>query len=145
ATRMAVLERGLNVQFERKLDRAGAQISEGQAHTQNLLIGLPRKAQVEAWRIADYVAQIGPRLPDDFCAPVPAPASTVTYWGRKNPRAALNPTLQSCIFPVIDGGQTYGDVDMTQLLDQVSAKIFSVVDNYYDENSFGELEINFTV
>jgi len=138
-------DRRLNVQFERKLDRAGAEISEGQTHTQNLLIRLPRKAQIEAWRIADYVAQLEPRLPDDFRAPVPVSASSVTYWGRKNPRAALNPTLQICILPVIDSSQTYGDSDMTELVDQVSAKIFSTVDDYYDESSFGELAINFTV
>lgn len=145
ATQMAVLDRRLNVQFERNIDRAGAEISEGQVHTQNFLIRLPRKAQVEAWRVADYVAQLGPRLPDDFGSLIPVPASSVTYWGNKNPRAALNPTLQICIFPVVDSGQTYGDADMTKLIDQVSAKIFSTVDNYYDENSFGELAINFTV
>ncbi|TDB02967.1 immune inhibitor A domain-containing protein [Halomonas marinisediminis] len=145
ATRMAVLDRRLNVQFERRLDRAGAEISEGQSHTQNLLIHLPRTAQVEAWRVADYVAQLKPRLPDDFGTLVPVPAPSVTYWGRRNPRAALNPTLQICIFPVIDGGQTYGDTDMTELVDQVSAKIFATVDDYYDETSFGEMAINFTV
>lgn len=145
ATRMAVLDRKLNVKFERKLDREGARVAAGQSHSQNLLIQLPRKAQIEAWRIADYVLELGPRLPDDFGVLVPKPAPSVTYWGRKNPRAELNPTLRICLFPVIDSGQTYGDTDMTELIDQVSAKIFGTVDDYYDECSFGELSIDFTV
>ena len=145
ATRMAVFDQRLNLIFERKLDRAGARIAPGQAHTQNLLLQLPRKQQAEAWRIADYVGEIGPRVPDRGGSLIPRPAPSVTYWGRKNPRAAVNPTLEICIFPVIDGGQNYGDTDMTELIDQVSAKIFTAVDDYYDECSFGELSVNFTV
>lgn len=145
ATRMAVMDRNLNVKLERKLDRAGAEISEGQSQTQKMLVQIPRKGQLEAWLIADYVAELKPRLPDDFTIVVPPPAKTVTYWGRRNQIAQVNPTLQICIFPVIDGGQTYGDADMTQLIDQATTRIFSTVDDYYDECSFGELAISFTV
>ncbi len=144
-TRMAVLDSRLNVQFERKVDRVGSEIAAGQTHTQNMLIRLPRKAQLEAWRVADYVAELKPRLPGDIGILIPKPAKTVTYWGRRNPRAAVNPTVEICIFPVVDGGQTYGDPDMTELIDQVSAKIFATVDDYYDECSFGDMSINFTV
>ena len=34
---------------------------------------------------------------------------------------------------------------MTELIDQVSAKIFTEVNDYYDECSFGEMDIAFTV
>jgi len=143
--RMAVLDKRLNTMFERKIDRAGANIAAGQAHSQNFLVQLPRKAQIEAWSIADYVAELQPRLPDDLGIFVPPPAKTVTYWGRKNPVAAINPTVRICLFPVVDSGQTFGDTDMTELIDQVSAKIFTEVNDYYDECSFGVMDIDFTV
>ena len=144
-TRMAVLDRQLNVKFERKNDRMGVYVAAGRAHSQNLLVQLPRKGQVEAWRIADYIAELLPLRPDNFGILVPPPVKTVTYWGRKNPVAAVNPTVRICLFPVTDSGQTYGDADMTELIDQVSAKIFTEVNDYYDECSFGEMDIDFTV
>lgn len=145
ARRMAVLDDRLNVKFERKLDRDGVDLQPGQVHTQNLLIHQARMEQIEAWGIADYVREIEPRLPDGLDELIPTPLPSVTYWGQKNPRAELNPTVRVCIFPVIDGGQTYGDPDMDKLIDQVSAKMFGKVDDYYDECSFGETGIDFTV
>jgi M6 family metalloprotease-like protein len=146
ATRMAILDDRLNVQVERKLDRVGAHILAGQPHSQNMLIHQARLAEIEAWRVADYVRELAPRLPEGFRErPVARPVPSVTYWGQRYPRAELNPTVRVCIFPVVDAGQTYGDPNMSKLIDQVSAKIFSVVDDYYDECSFGECGIDFTV
>lgn len=144
ATRMAVLDERLNLKFERRLDRAGADVQPGQAHTQNLLVHLPRRHQIEAWGIADYVGQIDTRLPDGFTIRPPAPMPSITYWSQRGQRARPNPTLNVCLFPVIEPGQAYGDANMNRLIDQVSAKIFTKVDDYYDESSFGEMAIQFT-
>ncbi|MDP2716591.1 hypothetical protein [Rheinheimera sp.] len=145
ATRMAVLDNRLNLLFERKLDRAGAEVHGGHPHTQRLLIHLQRKHQLEAWALADYVRDLVARLPDDVGSRLPVPMPSVTYRGPRQQRAELNPTLKVCLFPVIEPGQNYADADMTKLVDQVSAKIFTKVDNYYHENSFGELAIDFTI
>ncbi len=143
ATRMAVMGDRLNVQFERKLDRAGADVLTGQAHTQNMLVYQPRKAMVEAWGVADYVSQLAGQPPDDLAPATHAPLSSVTFWGQKTPLATPNPTLKVCIFPVIEPGQEYGDPDMNKLIDQISTKMFTRVDDYYLENSFGEMTIDF--
>ncbi|NNF63440.1 MAG: hypothetical protein HKN07_04200, partial [Acidimicrobiia bacterium] len=145
ATHMAVLDTNLNVQFERTLDRGGALIAAGQPHTQNLLVYLPRRNQLEAWGVADYVSQLDGRLPDDFILRPTQPMTSITYWGSKYHRADPNPHLKICLFPVTEPGQAYNDADMTELIDQVDPKIFAKVDDYYDENSFGELAIDFDV
>ena len=143
ATRMAVLDNRLNVLFERKLDRAGADVHAGQAHTQNLLVYMPGRRQVEAWGLADYIGEIDVRLPDDLSIRPMPPMPSVTFWGQRHQRAVPNPTLNVCIFPVIEPGQAFVDPDMSKLMAQVSSKIFTKVDNYYNENSFGEMSIDF--
>ncbi|HWM20960.1 MAG TPA: hypothetical protein VNO51_14820, partial [Ilumatobacteraceae bacterium] len=145
ATRMAVLDTNLNVKFERKLDRGGAHIQAGQTHTQHLLVHQPRREQLEAWGLADYVGQLGGRLPDDFTLKPTTPAKSVTFYGSKHRKADPNPHLKIAIFPVTEPGQAYNDANMTKLIDQVDPKIFAKVDDYYDENSFGELGIDFEV
>ncbi|WP_347331867.1 hypothetical protein [Marinimicrobium locisalis] len=144
-TRMAVLDRNLNIHFERRISRAGAEVQAGQSHTQNILVHLAEKHQVETWRLDDYVFEHNRQRPDIWKEALRPALPSVTYWGKRNPRAAVNPTLKIGLFPVIDSGQTYGDDDMTELIDQVSAKIFSTVDSYYDECSYGELSIDFVV
>ncbi len=143
-TRMAVLDDRLNILLERKVDRGGARVMMGQPHTQRFALDLPRKAQLEAWALDDYVASLVPRLPDHIELGPRLPASSVTYWGQRHSRALANPTVKVCLFPVIEPGQAYNDADMTKLIDQVSAKIFTKVDDYYDENSFGEVAMDFT-
>jgi M6 family metalloprotease-like protein len=94
--------------------------------------------------LADYVAGLKPFLPDDF-KPVPLPVpKTVTYWGQREQNAVPNPTISVCLFPVIDPGQTYGDATMAKLMDQIDAKSFDRINDYYDECSFGEADYQFT-
>lgn len=145
ATRLAVLDTNLNVRFERRLDRAGARIVAGHPHTQHVLVHQPRRGQLEAWGLADYVAELGGRVPDGFTTTPVAPPTPITFYGSKYRKADPNPHLKIAIFPVTEPGQAYDDADMTKLIDQVDPKVFAKVDDYYDENSFGELGIDFDV
>ena len=83
ATRMAVLDQRLNVSFERKLDRAGATVQPGQPYTQNMLVYLPRKQQIEAWGLADYVGELVAHMPDDFTIVPPKPPTISHLLGPK--------------------------------------------------------------
>lgn len=142
--RMAIMDARLNVLSERRLDGRGANVLAGQTHSQNMLVQVPRKDLLEALPIADYVATLRPRLPDDFTLRPMPDYETVTYWGRKNPSAAPNPTIKVCLFPVIEPGQTYGDTTMAKLMAQIEAKAFDRINDYYDECSFGEADYAFT-
>ncbi|MEE9354980.1 MAG: hypothetical protein V3U75_05260 [Methylococcaceae bacterium] len=145
ATRMAVLDVRLNVKFERKLDQKVANVLTGQTSSQNILIHLPRKNQLEALVIADLIREFEPRFPDGFTFIPPKPMPSVTYWGKNNQLAAPNPDLKVCVLPVIEPGQNFADSDQTKFMDQIEAKMFGIVNDYYDENSFGDLDVQFTM
>lgn len=145
ATRMAILDDRLNVLTERKLDREGALISAGQTQGQNLLVHVPRKNRIEALQLAEFARGLRPRLPEGL-VPKPMPKQkSVSYWGMTDAPAAPNPTIRVCLFPVIDPGQTFNDADMSRLVAQIEAKSFDRVNDYYDENSFGEASYEFSV
>lgn len=144
ATTIAVLDHRLNIKLERKLDRAAVRVYAGQSHTQNLLLHIPRKGQFEAWVVGGYVRETARLSKAHGISAAPRSASEV-YWGQKADQCGVNPTLQVCVFPVIDSEQWYDDKDMSKLIDQVSSKLFTRVTNYFDECSFGQVAVKFSV
>lgn len=143
-TRMAILDRRLNVLAERTLSRHGAELCFGQAHTQKMILHVPRNQRIETISLADFVTTLKPQLPDDFTfIPVPKQKS-VTYWGKKDAPAVPNPTVKVCLFPVIEPAQSFNDADMSKLMAQIAAKSFDRINDYYDECSFGEADYQFT-
>lgn len=143
--RMAVMDENLNILFERSLSRANIAVSVGQAKTQKLVIYQPRYERLEAWSIADYVSTLPERLPDDFTFIPPAPPSTITYYGSRHHRATPNPHLNVCVFTVIEPGQSFTDPNQNKWMAQIESNIFDIVNDYYDESSYGELDVQFSV
>ncbi len=143
--RMAVFDQRLNLVFERYLGRAGAIIAAGQSNTQRMLIYHPHKQQLEAWSLADYIDTLPGLLQDDFVLPPLRPASKVTYYGQRRANASPNPDLKVCVFTVVEPGQAFTDANQNKLLAQIEPEVFDIVNDYYDENSYDELDVQFSV
>jgi hypothetical protein len=142
--RMAVLDQRLNVKFEQFIGRGGAAVATGQTRTQKLLLYHKRDRRLDIWSVADYVPTLPGRLPDDFTL-VPEPPSTVTYYGNRHQRARPNPDLKVCVFTVIEPGQSFTDPNQNKLMAQIEPNVFDIVNDYYDENSYGILDVQFSV
>lgn len=143
--RMAVLDSRLNLLFEQKLHQRSARVDTGHIGTQRMLVHLTDPGSLEVWDLSDYVVTLTGRFPEDFTLTPMAPPTTVTYYGHRHQRAMPNPHLNICVFTVVEPGQYFGDPNQNKLVDQITPNIFDVVDDYYLENSFGELGIDFSV
>ncbi len=142
--RMAVFDQNLNLSFERFIGHAGAAVSTGQARTHALAMVDARHHRLERWSLADYVRTLpGWRAEEE--RPAPAPPSTVTYYGQPHHRGAPNPDLKVCLFTVVEPGQAFTDPDQNVLMAQIESRLFDVVNDYYFENSFGDLDVRFSV
>lgn len=143
--RMAVMDQKLNLLFERYLGKANVIVHVGQTKTQKIVIYQPKHERLEAWSLSDYVTTLPGLLPSDFSFIPPAPPSTVTYYGSRYHRASPNPQLNVCVFTVIEPGQSFTDPNQNKLLAQIKANVFDIVNDYYYENSYDELDVQFSV
>ncbi|MDR8392221.1 hypothetical protein NC796_13795 [Aliifodinibius sp. S!AR15-10] len=141
--RMAVMDQKLNVKFERFLGQGGVAVAAGQAKTQKMILYDSRKRRLETWALADYVPTLQGLLPDDLTFE-PEPPSTVTYYGSRVHRATPNPELKVCVFTVIEPGQSFTDPNQNKLIAQIEPNVFDIVNDYYDENSYGDLDVQFS-
>jgi hypothetical protein len=126
--RLAVLDRDLNVMFERSLGARGALVVTG-GRSDRLLTLRRGSGRLEILALDDYVR--GLRAVD-----VPAPgrrnsdprlAKPVVYRGRPSRPASPNPHLRVCVFTVTEPGQAFGDPDQAkmQALLQPNVYLFS--------------------
>lgn len=143
--KMAVMDQSMNVMFERSLGHGAIAVATGQSKTQTLAIYKQRRQQLEIWNLSDYIATLPGHLPTDFIPIPPAPASKITYYGARNPRAQVNPELKVCVFTVTEPGQAYTDPNQNKLFAQMAPNVFDIVNDYYDENSYGDLDVQFSV
>ncbi len=146
--RMAVLDRNLNILFERYLGAQGAIVATGQISTDRMLLYRRDMQSLEAWSLSDYVRHLRGFDPRDIALRPPLPLSqkkSVTYYGQKRSRALPNPEYQILVFTVTEPGQAYTDPDQSKLIDQIEPNVFDIVTDYYDEASFGEVDVQFTV
>jgi hypothetical protein len=144
--RLAVLDRNLNVIFERSLGTRGALVAAGTRSDR--LLSLQRgTGRLEAMALDDYVRGLravdvlapGPRRPD------PRLANPVVFRGHKSRPASPNPHLRVCVFTVTEPGQAFGDPDQAKMQALLQANVYDVNFDYYWENSFQTLETEFTV
>ena len=143
--RMAVMDQKLNLLFERFLSRTGTLVNVGQRKTQKMIIYHSKNESLETWSLKDYVTSLKPKLPDDFTFIPPSSSSNVSYYGNRNPRSSVNPKLKACLFTVIEPGQNFTDPDQNKFLAQNEPRVFDVVNDYYDENSYGNLDVQVSV
>lgn len=137
---MAVLDRRLNVVFERFLGPKGGYAIPGATTAERMVI--LRHDVVEALALREFV----PTLPGQQLRLATLSTSVSTtksrvYRGRRCPPALPNPdTLRIAVFAATEVG-LFGDPDQTKLIDQVRANVFDVVNDYYRENSYGAINI----
>ena len=143
--RMAVLDHQLNLKFERFIGHQGAYVAVGAARTQNLALYDRRHRRLEAWSLADYVGTLPGLRPELGPVIVNKPPSTVTYYGQRHHRGAPNPDMKVCVFTVVEPGQAFTDPNQNVLMAQMEARVLDIVNDYYDENSFGDLDVQFSV
>jgi len=146
--RMAVLDRNLNVVFERYLGPRGAKVAAGATSTDRLLTLERGTARMAVWSLDDYADSIrGLRLDPAFRPGRidTSRAKTVTFHGQRSQASAPNPHLKVAVFTVTEPGQAFGDPDQARLQAQLEPNAYDVVRDYYDENSFGTLDTQFSV
>lgn len=159
--RMAIFDQKLNLLSERFIGRRGALVASGESNAQRMLLyrrtgekrtakersgGKAKRGVLEAWSVAEYVATLKGFEPGSELEPlVPEPASKVVYYGQREAPAAPNPTLSVCVFTVVEPGQAFTDPDQSKLAAQIEPNVFDVVNDYYDEASFGDLDVQFSV
>jgi hypothetical protein len=146
--RMAVLDRKLDVVYERYLGPRGAMLAPGDATTDRILT-LPRgTSRIEAWSLDDYAraARGLPVTPPARPYPVNrAHARTVTFRGRRSPRSTPNPHLNVAVFTVTEPGQAFGDPDQARMQALLGPNVYDIVADYYRENSFDTFNTQFSV
>lgn len=146
--RMAVLDRNLNVVFERYLGPRGSLIATSGGGTDRMLVMQRGKSAMEAWELDDYarsVSAVGTLMPSRRRLVDPAYARTVTFRGRKARPASPNPHLKVAVFTVTEPGQPFGDPDQAKMQALLEPNVYDVAYDYYRENSFQTLETEFTV
>ena len=146
--RMAVLDRNLNVVFERYLGARGGQVVPGATATDRLVTVERGTARIGVWSLDDYVDSIrGVRLDPGFRPPRLAPraAKTVTFHGRRSQPSTPNPHLKVAVFTVTEPGQAFGDQDQARMHALLEPNVYQIVRDYYDENSFDTLTTEFSV
>jgi hypothetical protein len=146
--RMAVLDQNLNLVFERYVGKQGAVVATGLTSTDHMLLYQPRKATLEAWSLNAYKEYVLGIVPSDVIPrfPIaPSPAPSMTYYGQRRTNPLPNPNLKVAVFTVVEPGQPYTDPDQGKLLAQMEPMVFDIVTDYYDECSYGELEVQFSV
>ena len=146
--RMAVLDQNLNLIFERYIGKQGAVVATGVTSTDRLLLYQARAATLEAWSLNAYREFELGIIPRDVIPGfpfAPHPAESITYYGQRRIKPLPNPNLKVAVFTIIEPGQPYTDPDQGKLLAQMEPMVFDIVTDYYDENSFGELDVQFTV
>lgn len=146
--RMAILDRSLNVVFERYLGPRGALVATSVGGTDRMLIMQRGTSRLEAWALNEYahgvravdIPSLGRRRFVD-----PGSARTITYHGRQSRPATPNPHLKIMVFTVIEPGQSFSDPDQAKMQALLEPNVYDVVYDYYQENSFQILETEFTV
>jgi hypothetical protein len=146
--RMAVLDRNLNVVFERYLGARGSLVATSGGASDRMLVMQRGKARLESWEVDTYarsaraigvLPSLGRRLVD------PAQARTVTYRGRKARPATPNPQLKIAVFTILEPGQPFGDPDQAKMQALLEPNVYDIAYDYYRENSFEIVETQFTV
>jgi len=144
--RLAVLDRDLNLMFERSLGAQGGLSAVGN-RTDRLLTMRRGTGRLEILALENYVRGLraidvlapGRRRPD------PSLANPVVYRGRRVRPASPNPHLRVCVFTVTEPGQPFGDPDQAKMQALMQPNVYDVNFDYYLENSFQTLETEFSV
>ena len=145
--RMAVLDRNLNVVFERYLGPRGSLVAASPGGADRMLVMQRGKNTLEAWSLDEYVPALrGTLAPAPGHRPAdPTLARPVTFRGRKSRPASPNPHLRVCVFTVTEPGQAFGDPDQAKMQALLETNVYDIAYDYYRENSFQTLETEFTV
>jgi M6 family metalloprotease-like protein len=145
--RLAVLDRELNVLFERYLGARGSMVATGSTSADRLVTRRRGRMEIEAWSLDSYVRAT--RAVD-----VPAPARRkvdprlarpVVFRGQQARAATPNPHLKVCVFTVTEPGQPFGDPDQGKMHALLVPNVYGVCEAYYRENSFNTLTTEFQV
>jgi M6 family metalloprotease-like protein len=146
--RMAVLDKNLNLVFERFLGNHNTTVLKGDSTTNELLLYTPKKHRIEAFRL-DLYDRLIPGLPADqglSANPLPPhPVDPAVYYGRRTEAAGANPHLRVAVFTITEPGQAFNDPNQTNLVNGLTSNVFETVNDYYEECSFGELQAELPV
>ena len=140
--RVALLDRTtLRVHEVRSLGRGGALVAT--APDSNRMLAFRWGSR--DWTLLD-LGELLDHLPPLDLDPVDPPADSITYHGH-NPDGFPTPgtpqtgTKRVLAVPVIEPGQSFTDPDLGNFVAFMRPNSFDIVTEYYDENSFGELDL----
>jgi hypothetical protein len=145
--RLAVLDRNLNVRFERYLGARGSLIATAPGGQDRVLTMRRDRRELEVFELDRYVR--GLRAVDQPPPPRrtidPALTKPSVFRGRRHPSATPNPHLRICVFTITEPGQSFTDPDQAKMHALLTPNVYDICEAYYWENSFQTLTTEFSV